>query len=322
MALSNKFIIKFCGTMYNMTKSEFQTYVTDKLNIQYMIAGYETCPSTGKKHIQFYIELKKKKRERTIGKILQCFVKQCYGTHQENVDYCTKEDRAGFLEVGCRSEKSTARDRQTLQDRQNKRLVRLACQSKFGEVIRRYPSYVVRSGLRNLREIRSVVVENEACRRDGMMAIWLFGPPGTGKSRWARSKFPGAYYKFMDNFFQGYNGQDVIIYDDFTRQYVHEHRLLLILAEDNIRLCNLKHGHELLRHRVLIVCSMYHPAEFWEKEELKAIERRFLICNAISYDKMEKDLLVDIMGRCDINNYIGQMLHNVFLWIFLLNFDI
>ena len=43
----------------------------------------------------------------------------------------------------------------------------------------------------------------------------VYGPTGTGKSRWAMDEFPGAYWKQRSNWWDGYEGQSTVVLDEF-----------------------------------------------------------------------------------------------------------
>jgi hypothetical protein len=45
--------------------------------------------------------------------------------------------------------------------------------------------------------------------------LWYFGPPGTGKSRKARDKFPNAYFKAVNHWWDGYAGEETVIIDEW-----------------------------------------------------------------------------------------------------------
>jgi hypothetical protein len=42
---------------------------------------------------------------------------------------------------------------------------------------------------------------------DNVRGIWYWGAPGTGKSREARAKYPDAYLKAQNKWWDGYTGQ-------------------------------------------------------------------------------------------------------------------
>ena len=63
----------------------------------YYIYQEEICPSTKKKHIQFYGELTIRRSKRQIQKDVgdpTCHIEARMGTQQQNIDYCSKTDSA------------------------------------------------------------------------------------------------------------------------------------------------------------------------------------------------------------------------------------
>ena len=56
----------------------------------------------------------------------------------------------------------------------------------------------------------------KSVQRDWEMEIIVItGPTGTGKSRYAKDKYPGAYWKPNSKWWDGFYGQETIIMDEF-----------------------------------------------------------------------------------------------------------
>ena len=52
---------------------------------------------------------------------------------------------------------------------------------------------------------------------------WHWGHTGTGKSRGVRGRFPDAFIKSNDYWWDGYNGEDVVILEEMGPQQIGVH---------------------------------------------------------------------------------------------------
>jgi hypothetical protein len=115
--------------------------------------------------------------------------------------------------------------------------------------------------------------------------IWIVGDTGIGKSRYIRTNFPGQFYfKQMNKWWDSYQGEDVVLIDDFDTIGKCLSHHLKIWADDYAFIGESKGGHVKPGYTKLFVTSQYTPSQIFNSDEktavadyevVKALTRRF-----------------------------------------------
>lgn len=116
---------------------------------------------------------------------------------------------------------------------------------------------------RGLRSYRRLTTE----RRDWPMEIMVIvGPSGTGKSRWARTHFPTAYWKPKGPWWDGYDGEETVVFDEM---YGHcfPYTELLQLLDRYPYAVQVKGGVIEFTSRRIIMTSNQHPMDWYSSEK-------------------------------------------------------
>lgn len=201
----------------------------DYQGMTYFCYQREQCPTTDKLHWQGYVEFKKRKR---LSSAIIHFRKVClwskfhveiaHGNPKQNRDYCSKSESAvpdTFFEWGEISQVKHGQrsDLERFRDMIDEGM-------SFYDIVAQDAKF-----LRYHNLYKAYVAAIPAKTRGELEVIYIWGPPGTGKSHKVHSDYPEA---FCPNFGQegsiwwdGYSGHKTVILDDinlakFPREYI------------------------------------------------------------------------------------------------------
>ena len=109
--------------------------------------------------------------------------------------------------------------------------------------------------------------------------FWIYGEPRLGKSYACRVAYPELYEKAQNKWWDGYDGEDVVLIDDFDKQGACLGHLLKIWA-DNYRFnAEIKGGMVRPCYTTLLVTSNYTPDQIFkdDAELCEAVTARFKV---------------------------------------------
>lgn len=164
---------------------------------------------SGTPHYQGYVEFKSVMSLTALVKLIpKCHWALRRGTQQQAIDYCQKEDSrvsgpyTTGKQGGCQGRRTDIHDAVDLL--KETRSVRRVIEDHAVQFVKYH------RGMERLLEI------TVAKRSQPPKCILLYGPTGTGKSHWAYTKFPGAYWKAPNSkWFDGYLDETVVVIDEF-----------------------------------------------------------------------------------------------------------
>ena len=126
----------------------------------------------------------------------------------------------------------------------------------------------------NLASFRLDMAENENIEKT-TENLWIYGKPGSGKTYYVKKNYPNHYLKLQNKWWDGYNGEEVVLLDDFNDKNMGYY---VKLWADNYN-CKgeIKNGTISLNFKKFIITSNYMPREIWAEDPamILAICRRF-----------------------------------------------
>lgn len=256
---------RWCFRVSNYSDADVRLF--SELVCVYCIFGKEVG-ELGTPHLQGYAVFAKNYRLAGLKKIHHgSWWGLAKGTTEENITYCSKE--GAVHEHGVRP-----LDKKQVGLAESERWEAARTAAKSGN-LDDVPADIYTRYYRTLKEIAKDHM-SKPDDLESVCGVWIVGPPGCGKSHYARAEYPDAYLKMQNKWWDGYQSEENVILDDMDSDVLGHH--LKIWTDRYSFLAETKGGALHIRPKCFIVTSNYLISDLFKDPVLvSALERRFKI---------------------------------------------
>jgi len=272
-------------TIFNYDKEELEELLRgDESIFSYCTYQEEECPTTKRKHIQFYGELTRQSRMNKIKKFLgddTVHIEGRRGTQKQAIAYCSKEDTkiSETVIVGTPREQGGRTDLNIIRDK-----------VKSGVRLTEIVNQMERVNYQAVRMAQTLMTVYSIPRSTKPIVIWLYGATGKGKTRYVYDNYPDIYSKNISKWWDGYEQNETILIDDYRKDFSKFHELLKLIDRYPCQR-EIKGGTIQINSKYIIFTSPASPLKLWEHrrdEDMKQLKRR--IDYIIDIEKMPTEI--------------------------------
>lgn len=232
----------------------------------YIYVGKETCPTTGKPHYQGYVRFANPRSIGGMQKLNRGAWFACKGTELQNIKYCSKEGDL-VLQDG-EPEKKEARQGRRNDIHDVREMVKAG--AGMTEIVMSIDSYQA------IKVAETMLKYIEPKRNWQPEVFWIYGPTGTGKSRFAFEACTDPWVSGeTSKWFEGYDKHEDVIFDDFRKDFCSFSTLLRLTDRYPYRIECKGSSRQFLAKRIFITCCFApHNAFSVKDEDLQQLGRR------------------------------------------------
>lgn len=263
------------------------------LGLIYAIFGWETCPRSGRLHLQIsFITVERYRFEQIRKKFTPIHIEAMRKAAWRSKRYCSKEGK--FIEIG--SLPSGYEGEEPSANQVAKQVIELAKNNKIEEIMDRFPAVY----MRQKRSIHEIAAEYEEWHPIGKkVCIWLYSKEyfRVGKSTFLAKHFPlsrinKVYWhpQFQSDFWERYNGETTVVFDDLGTRANWLADTLKRITSDTPCISNKKNSSCLTNIKNIFVSSNQLPPQLYRDDCGQAIAARFKIFQCVRHN--DRDLLV------------------------------
>ncbi|UPW41741.1 replication associated protein [Peromfec virus RodF7_22] len=255
-------------------------YMLRQNEIKYMIWCLEKAPTTGHAHLHGYVEWNIRQYASVFKRWFNNpHVEPAKGSRKNNEDYMMKD--GDYKEWGGRKSPEELIEKEEKRKEKYRTLIEDIVNMDDEELEREHPDIVFHNW-NKVQEIRSrkIKAKDQWGGYLNKKNVWIWGTPGTGKSKWARSICPPehVYPKNANKWWNGYNEREhwIVLIDDFPK----ENKLAYYMkcwCDRYPTTGEVKNAHVALNPGTynLIVTSNYSIDDCFDSIDAEAIRRRF-----------------------------------------------
>lgn len=236
---------------------DLKNYITGLKPFRYGIATLEKAPTTGHKHIHFYVQFNcpvTLSKEETAN----CRIDKCRGSAQKNIDYIRKVN-----EPEKRGEIIFEQGEPKLKGGPTIGEIKKMPKEDREELPAMYFNIVKKINDEEDAELKGTDSYKE------MKVHWYWGNSGLGKTRRAYKEIGERNYnevKFDGNFWHGTGKAAIALYDDFRASDM-KPRELINFIDYNKHIMNIKGGSKRNEYTEIYITSIESPEEIYKNVE-------------------------------------------------------
>lgn len=252
---------RFCFTAFDNIDWLYENAKWSPKNVRFLVFQKELCPKSGRPHLQGYVELRTPTKYETVQNywppLGKFHLKNAKGSQAQNVAYCTKAETR-IQEPCFHGEKAEQGRRTDLESIAHD----LMGGASMLDLLESNPAVVIR----NFKGLQFAQMQTDLPKKRAEPTLYyLCGAAGCGKSYVTRemveTEFKNDAYwcaEHVNGWFDGYRGEKVIVFDDFTGKYP-LNDMLKLLDYGPLRI-NVKGGYVTVKADTFIFTSNF-PVE-------------------------------------------------------------